>query len=97
MNSEIILNIFIGLVIFNFVFTTVLDYINDKNWKDEIPDDLKDFYDTDSYVKAKKYKIERGRLSSISGLFNLVFTLCYYLSKTLSLGRIISPPGKFVS
>ena len=75
MNSEIILNIFIGLVIFNFVFTTVLDYINDKNWKDEIPDDLKDFYDTDSYVKAKKYKIERGRLSSISGLFNLVFTL----------------------
>ena len=75
MNSEIILNIFIGLVIFNFVFTTVLDYINDKNWKDEIPDDLKDFYDTDSYVKAKKYKIERGRLSSISGLFNLIFTL----------------------
>ena len=75
MNSEIILNIFIGLVIFNFVFTTILDYLNDKNWKDEIPDDLKDFYDTDSYVKAKKYKIERGRLSSISGLFNLVFTL----------------------
>ena len=54
LSSEIILNIFIVLVIFNFLFTTVLEYLNDKNWKDEIPNDLKDFYDAKSYLKAKK-------------------------------------------
>ena len=75
MNSQNILYIFIVLVIFNFLFTTVLDYLNDKNWKDEIPDDLKDFYDSGTYLKAKKYKIERGRLSSISSSLNLIFTL----------------------
>ena len=75
MNSQNILYIFIALVIFNFLFTTVLDYLNDKNWKDEIPDDLKDFYDSGTYLKAKKYKIERGRLSSISSFLNLIFTL----------------------
>ena len=75
MNSQNILYIFIVLVIFNFLFTTVLDYLNDKNWKDEIPDDLKDFYDSGTYLKAKKYKIERGRLSSISSSINLIFTL----------------------
>ncbi len=75
MNSQNILYIFIALVIFNFLFTTVLDYLNDKNWKDEIPDDLKDFYDSGTYLKAKKYKIERGRLSSISSSLNLIFTL----------------------
>ena len=75
MNSQNILYIFIVLVIFNFLFTTVLDYLNDKNWKDEIPDDLKDFYDSGTYLKAKKYKIEKGRLSSISSSLNLIFTL----------------------
>ena len=75
MNSQNILYIFIVLVIFNFLFTTVLDYLNDKNWKDEIPDDLKDFYDSSTYLKAKKYKIERGRLSSISSSLNLIFTV----------------------
>ena len=75
MNSQNILYIFIVLVIFNFLFTTVLDYLNDKNWKDEIPDDLKDFYDSSTYLKAKKYKIERGKLSSIGSSLNLIFTL----------------------
>tara|TARA_B100001173_G_C16020549_1_gene561853 strand:- start:598 stop:1836 length:1239 start_codon:yes stop_codon:yes gene_type:complete len=75
LNSEYILYFFIGLVIFNFLFTTVLDYINDKNWKDEIPDDFKDFYDSESYLKAKEYKIERGRLSTISSSLNLIFTV----------------------
>ena len=75
LSSEIILNIFIVLVIFNFLFTTVLEYLNDKNWKDEIPNDLKDFYDSKSYLKAKNYKIERGRLSSLSSLISFMFTL----------------------
>ena len=75
MNSQNILYIFIALVIFNFLFTTVLDYLNDKNWKDEIPDNLKDFYDPGTYLKAKRYKIERGRLTSISSFLNLIFTL----------------------
>ena len=75
MNSQNILYIFIALVIFNFLFTTLLDYLNDKNWKDEIPDDLKDFYDPGTYLKAKRYKIERGRLTSISSFLNLIFTL----------------------
>ena len=75
MNSQNILYIFIALVIFNFLFTTVLDYLNDKNWKDEIPDDLKDFYDPGTYLKAKRYKIESGRLTSVSSFLNLIFTL----------------------
>ena len=81
LSSEIILNLFIVLVIFNFLFTTVLEYLNDKNWKDEIPNDLKDFYDSKSYLKAKNYKIERGRLSSLSSLISFVFTvtMLYFL------------------
>ena len=75
LSSEIILNIFVVLVIFNFLFTTVLEYLNDKNWKDNIPDEFKDFYDAESYLKAKNYKISRGKLSSVSSSVSFVFTI----------------------
>ena len=75
LSSQFILNIFFVLVIFNFLFTTVLEYLNDKNWKDNIPDEFKDFYDPDSYLKAKNYKISRGKLSSVSSSVSFVFTI----------------------
>ena len=44
LNQQTLLFFFLGLVIFNYLFTTLLNYINDKNWKDNIPENLKDFY-----------------------------------------------------
>ena len=75
MSSQIILFIFIGLTIFNFLFTTVLEYINDKNWKESIPNDLEGFYDSDKYQKAKNYKIERGKISLLNSSISFVITL----------------------
>ena len=43
--------IIISLVIFNYLFSNLLDYMNHRNWKDEIPNELKDFYDKEKYRK----------------------------------------------
>ena len=75
MDSQSVLFIFIGLTIFNFLFTTVLEYINDKNWKESIPNDLEGFYDSDKYQKAKNYKIERGKISLLNSSISLIITL----------------------
>ena len=64
MDSQSVLFIFIGLTIFNFLFTTVLEYLNDKNWKESIPNDLEGFYDTDKYQKAKNRR-DNGMLQKI--------------------------------
>mgnify|MGYP005674928245 FL=1 len=78
MGSQIILFIFIGLTIFNFLFTTVLEYLNDKNWNDSIPNDLKGFYDYERYQKAKTYKIDRGKISLLSSSISLILTLLMF-------------------
>ena len=75
MNPQNILYLFIGLVIFNFIFTTILKYINKKNWKNDIPDELLDFYDSNKYLKAKNYKVARGKISLINSSLSLTITL----------------------
>jgi STE24 endopeptidase len=75
MDSQSVLLIFIGLTIFNFLFTTVLEYLNDKNWKESIPNDLEGFYDFNKYQKAKNYKIERGKISLLNSSISFVITL----------------------
>ena len=75
MSSENWLYLIIGLVVFNFLFSTVLDFVNGKNWRTEIPPVMKDFYDEKKYVKAKNYSKEKGAISYISSTISLVITL----------------------
>ena len=72
--------IILGLVIFNFLFSTGLEYINHLNWKDLIPNELKDFYKPKKYKKAREYSIRRNKISLISSLFGfalIIGLLCF--------------------
>ena len=40
--------IIVSLVLFNYLFSTVLNLINDKNWKSDIPSNMKEFYDEEN-------------------------------------------------
>ena len=75
METTLLLILFCSLILFNFVFSAILDYINDKNWKNEIPIELKDFYDKEKYLKARDYKKSRGKVSLISSILSTSLTL----------------------
>ena len=75
MSADIWLIIFIGFIILNFLFSSILEYINDKNWKNEIPIELRDYYNKEQYIKAKNYKKARGKVSLISSCLSTSLTL----------------------
>ena len=75
MTSEFWFLIIIGLVIFNFLFSNILDYINHKNWKDKIPPELKDFYDKEKYKKAKLYSISKSKIGLLSSIISFLFVI----------------------
>ena len=79
MRPENWIYLIIGLVIFNYLFSTVLDYINGKNWKTEVPPVMKDFYDEDKYLKAKNYSKEKGKVSLISSTLSTLITLLFLI------------------
>lgn len=75
MFSNIWFNIILVLIIFNFIFSSILEYINDKNWKNYVPDELKEFYPSEKYQKARDYKLETGRISFLSSSISFTLTL----------------------
>ena len=81
MNSENWLYIIISLVVFNYIFSTVLNFINNKYWKDEIPPIMQDYYKKDNYIKAKKYAKEKGQINLISSTLSTLITLLFLIFK----------------
>ena len=75
MTSEFWFLIIIGLVIFNFLFSNILDYINHKNCKDKIPPELEDFYDKEKYKKAKLYSISKSKIGLLSSIISFLFVI----------------------
>ena len=80
MAPEVWFLIIMGLVIFNYLFSNILDYLNHKNWKDEIPSELKDFYDKKKYKQAKQYAISKNKIGLLSSTtsFLLVVSLLVF-------------------
>ena len=78
--SEYLIYIFIFFILFGFVFSSILEYVNSKNWKDSVPDSLKDFYKESDYKKAKSYKLDRDKVSLISSLISTTLTIIFIFS-----------------
>ncbi|MDG1337646.1 MAG: M48 family metallopeptidase, partial [Flavobacteriaceae bacterium] len=80
MAPEVWFLIIIALVIFNYLFSNILDYLNHKNWKDEIPSELKDFYNKKKYKQAKLYALSKNKIGLLSSTtsFLLVVSLLVF-------------------
>ena len=72
MSSENLLYLFIGLVLFGFVFDKILDFVNSRNWKEEIPDSMKEYYDQEKYDRSRKYHKDKGKVSFIQSILMFI-------------------------
>ena len=77
MAPEVWFLIIMGLVIFNYLFSNILDYLNHKNWKDEIPSELKDFYDKKKYKQAKQYAISKNKIGLLSSTTSFLLVVSF--------------------
>jgi STE24 endopeptidase len=75
MNPQTIFNIIIAIIIINFLLERWLDWLNDKNTSDTLPEELKGIYDEEKYTKQRAYDKVKGRFSMISSSFSFVLIL----------------------
>lgn len=75
MNPETIFTIIVAIVIFNYVFSRILEYLNSTRYGAPIPEVLEDVYDKDKYEKSMAYKKVNYRFAILTGTFSLAVIL----------------------
>ncbi len=77
MNSTILFYIIIGLLIFDFIINSFLDYLNAKHFNDPIPEELQDVYNEVEYKKSQAYKKTNYKFATLTSLFSLALILSF--------------------
>jgi STE24 endopeptidase len=75
MNPQTIFNIIITIIVLNFILERWLDWLNDKNSSEKLPEELKGIYDEEKYAKQRAYDKVKGKFSIVSSLFSFVLIL----------------------
>jgi STE24 endopeptidase len=67
--------IIIIIVLFDFIFEKVLDYLNFTRLKETIPEEVKGIYEAEPYLKSQRYEKVSLRFSLITSSFSLILLL----------------------
>lgn len=80
MSPQTILYIILAIAALSYLFDQVLDYINLKSQKNDIPDDIAAFYDRTKYLKSLVYHKELTNFSFITSAFGFLLSIAMLLA-----------------
>ncbi len=63
------------IIILDYLFDRVMDYLNASRWSKTLPEELKGIYDEEKYRKAQEYSRVNRRLGTITSTLSFVFIL----------------------
>ncbi|HYC86867.1 MAG TPA: M48 family peptidase, partial [Chryseosolibacter sp.] len=75
MEPDTLLIIIISIVVVSYIFDQVLDYLNLKAQRPDIPDEVASFYDRTKYLKSLSYHRDLTRFSFITSAVSFVLSL----------------------
>ncbi|MBX2970855.1 MAG: M48 family metallopeptidase [Cyclobacteriaceae bacterium] len=79
LSPEVLLWIIVGIVSVSFVFGQVLEYINLKAMRTDIPAEIASFYDHEKYEKSQRYHKEVTRFSFLTSTIGFMGSLLMLL------------------
>jgi STE24 endopeptidase len=68
--ETILLYFVVAFILVEFAFEQWLDYLNLNHWKEEIPEEIKEFIDAEQYEKTQQYEKAKKRIGTISSTLN---------------------------
>lgn len=75
MKPELILSVILGISIISYLFDQILDYINLKAQRKDIPAEVEGFYNHEKYQKSLDYQKDKTRFSFITSGFSFLLSL----------------------
>lgn len=75
MSPQAVLYIIIGIFVIEYVFGRILTYLNSKSNRGPLPEELKDTFDEEKYLKTQEYEKVNTRFGVITGTFSFLLIL----------------------
>lgn len=75
MEPAIILYAIIGITVLSYLFNEILDLLNLKAQRRDLPDEIASFYDKEKYLKSLDYQREKTHFGFITSAFSFVLSL----------------------
>jgi len=77
MTPELIFYVILGIITFNFVFETCLDYLNFTRFDAGLPSEAKDLYNESDYQKSQQYKKDKFKFGLVQSIFSFILILVF--------------------
>jgi STE24 endopeptidase len=74
MSSQTILLLILSITALGYLFEQVLDFLNLKSQRSDIPDEIASFYDKSKYLKSLAYHRELTRFSFLTSTFSFLLS-----------------------
>lgn len=71
--------IIIAIIIFDFAFDRLMDYLNASRWSNVLPKELKGIYDDEKYRKSQDYQRENMRMGLITSSLSFLLIMAFLL------------------
>jgi STE24 endopeptidase len=75
--EQILFYIIIGIIIFDFSFDRLIDYLNASKWSNVLPSELKDIYNEEKYRKSQDYQRENMRMGLLTSSLSFILILTF--------------------
>ena len=75
MSPSLLLTIILLITCLSFAFEQLLDYLNLKSLKQDIPGEIAGFYNAEKYAQSLEYTREQTRFSFISSSFSFILSI----------------------
>ncbi len=79
--AQVILYIIIAFIVFEFILSKTLSWLNMKTWDKPLPEEVSGLYDAGKYAEAKDYAVANNKLGTISATLSLVITIAFLYFK----------------
>ena len=80
MEPDVILNIILAITVVSYLFDQILEFINLKSQRTDIPREIEAFYEKEKYLKSLAYHRELARFSFSTSAFSFLLSLGMLLS-----------------
>ena len=73
--EQVLFYIIIAIIVLDFVFDRIMDYLNASRWSNKLPDELKGIYDEEKYRKSQNYSKEKMRFGLLTSILSFIAIL----------------------